>query len=196
MSKFLLRNLEVVGYMGVEYGNKTMPREIVSVFRYKEKPDTYIIPPYRIEGFCVADGMVVKEKRVMFLSVSGFITMLPKPRQAYKHIHRWLDDSGKIKTGPRDEMGRDLASIANKHTQIAERQFTDRKWERCIHHCEVARSASHKNFTSLIIQCAAEKLCGRNWNLTAVVGASYISHDAFISLVDARVRKATHTIPD
>lgn len=185
MSAYLLKNMDIIGYLGVLDGKKTMPKELQRVFKHRELDDAYMFPPYAVSKGCIYHPLKIRHKHVDF----GSITQLRKEIPAKKNYHLWCDDEGNVKHGDREDMLNDMESVSRKHVAIAARQFRDKKFLRCLHHCEVVRSANSSNLDSLVLKAACQKMLkDQGYSTTVQVGCSYVSKSTFLLLVVRKIQ--------
>lgn len=177
--------LEIVGYANVL--RKTMlPSIVPPVFRFKAEPDRVFLPPYLYNSGLLCNATEVSQAESAEMQRNGQITLFDSAIPACIGFELWIDQSFQHHYEPVEEVGRQLAGIADDGILRAQAALLTGDLETAERWSGVAISANDRRVEPLAIKAAIRRMQGNKTGeeLMARLAARVIGERQFFVLVD------------
>lgn len=158
-SAFSFSELEVAGYSD-RLLKEVTPAVVPPLFRLKNQPDRYVVPPFRYQDGKVINGTVLTEPEVRKLDGEERITLFKEVFAAQERYELWLDQDliphYEVASAVRER----LSEIAAEEKRLAEEALAEGHFDDAERHCRSAVAANDRSISQIALAAAIAQAKG------------------------------------
>lgn len=156
-----LSDLVVVGYADA-LPTTMRPVRLPPVFRWRDNPDGFLLPPFHLNAGVVYNGTEVHGAEAARLEEDERITLLGGDGWFAQPEHElWMDVEGEVRYQPRRQVDEALRRIYDHHFDLAETAFRDRRWDEAERLCGICILADEGKLEPYFMKAAILQSLGR-----------------------------------
>ena len=180
-----VEELNVVGYSDV-LADTMLPSIVPPVFRLRNNPTHYFLPPYSLSGGYLCNAFEVSEHEIRELLNDGEITLFNEEIPAEREFELYVDQSFQHHYEPREIVKGCLAEIADRYFKEADEALIRRDFEEADRLASIAISADDKRLAPLVIIAAIHRARGdkAGEQLMAALAKPSVTEAMFRKMVD------------
>lgn len=154
-----VHDFEIVGY-AESLTEDLLPRAVVPVFRLRQEPERFLVPPFRLEGDTVVGAGTATAAEIATAVTERRFSRLERPIAAKPDHQLWIDSSYKPRYEPTGTARQHLMAIAKQSVAASKEALRESRYDAALRLSQRAISADEGRLDAVLTQAIVHRLRG------------------------------------